>query len=682
MNNAEFGNFTTYKQMVMDLSTDLTTLQNYSLKLKLDGNVESIEKALKKLKEEHFDIAIIGEFKRGKSTLINALLGKSVLPMDVLPTTATLNRITYDIEKYVHIKFKDERQEKVDIDQLNSYVTKLTDESEQMSKTVAEAIVHYPVGFCKNNIDIIDTPGLNDDENMTAVTMSIVPQIDAALMVIMAQSPFSESEREFLESKIITSDLGRVMFVVTGIDLLDEDDVDRVLNNISTRIEQHVLKKAAKTFGEESEEFKVYKRKLGKIKVYGLSAKQALKAKIKDDNELLERSCFPTFEKELERFLTEDRGAIMLSAPTSRILSSSIEILKAIELRQNALNMEASEFNAKYNEAFKEIENIRLKRKEELNIINSSAQKVYDELIPIIESYWPSLEKAAQEVVMETYIAATDIKGTSAESTNEMLSKKVSKAITMRAQLITEQIQDKINNSLENEAERLADFESYFFKATEKIQNLFVSGNSKSVSGADLTIATIGNYFFGLGSVYSGYKQAGWKGALLGGATGFAATMGSAYGLGLLVGAIAVPITLPVVIVVGIGAALVGTFTGKWALSKAFSQDKIDKYKKSFSEAISSELIKMKAESNFSYTVREQVQTAFDALKQKINEETEGILNDTQNQLTQLKVEHSQTSTMSEQEKSELNNIVSGLDEICKRANAVNDRISMVIEGK
>ena len=137
-----FSSFTGYKQIVMELVGDLKTLKEYSERLNLSGSVESIDNALKKLAEDSFDIAIIGEFNRGKSTLINALIGKDVLPMDVLPTTATLNRITYNIAPYVHVNFKDGREEDVDIENLKEYVTKITDEASEMAKSIDEVIVN------------------------------------------------------------------------------------------------------------------------------------------------------------------------------------------------------------------------------------------------------------------------------------------------------------------------------------------------------------------------------------------------------------------------------------------------------------------------------------------------------------------------------------------------------------
>ena len=133
------------------------------------------------------------------------MLGQDVLPADVLPATATLNRVTYSEEPYVQVEYKDGRSERVDIDQLENYVTKLTMESEEVAETVKEATVYYETDFCRNNVDIIDTPGLNDDEQMTNVTLSILPQIDAAVFVISANSPFSQFEKDFLEKKMLTS---------------------------------------------------------------------------------------------------------------------------------------------------------------------------------------------------------------------------------------------------------------------------------------------------------------------------------------------------------------------------------------------------------------------------------------------------------------------------------------------
>lgn len=672
-----FSGFINYKQTMTSITTDLKKLREYSEKLDLNGNINGIDEILKRMANDNFNVAIVGEFKRGKSTVINALLGKNILPVDVLPTTATLNKITYNVTPFVTVEYKDGRKEQIGIEELDNYVTKLTRESEERAKTIKEAVVYYPINYCKNGVTIIDTPGLNDDAAMTEVTMSVLPTIDAALMVIMAQAPFSESERDFLESKIITSDLGRVLFVVTGIDLLDEEDVDRVLENIKRRIQEHVLKKAESVYGVDSREYQTYQRKLGNINLYGLSAKKALKAKVKGDVQMLEDSCFPTFEAALEKFLSEERGAITLSVPVSRIKTASMELVKAIQLRMSSMDMMASEFEKKYTAALGEIESVRKERSREFDTVNENADMAFAGLLPMIDSYWDTVEQAVSDAIDAYPISNSDLKKENAAATAQALTNQVKNAVAKVSQTVSERIQNAINVALEGEAQRLAGFENYFFQATERIHGMFMPQRT-SASGGDSVIGVVANSLvgFGIGGVYVGFKEAGWKGALLGGATGVGGmALGNIGVFGLLMPALAIPITWPVVIV---GSLVVGTlslFSSKWVVDKTFSREKIETYKASFKAQVLEEIQRMKGENNFAETVRRQVDEAFGALKEKIRKETENILEDTQNQLTQIKVELAQQQVSGSKEKEQLDEMLESINQICVRAEELEQQL-------
>lgn len=676
-----FSGFINYKQTMTSITTDLKKLREYSEKLDLNGNINGIDEILKRMANDNFNVAIVGEFKRGKSTVINALLGKNILPVDVLPTTATLNKITYNVTPFVTVEYKDGRKEQIGIEELDNYVTKLTRESEERAKTIKEAVVYYPINYCKNGVTIIDTPGLNDDAAMTEVTMSVLPTIDAALMVIMAQAPFSESERDFLESKIITSDLGRVLFVVTGIDLLDEEDVDRVLENIKRRIQEHVLKKAESVYGVDSREYQTYQRKLGNINLYGLSAKKALKAKVKGDVQMLEDSCFPTFEAALEKFLSEERGAITLSVPVSRIKTASMELVKAIQLRMSSMDMMASEFEKKYTAALGEIESVRKERSREFDTVNENADKAFAGLLPMIDSYWDTVEQAVSDAIDAYPISNSDLKKENAAATAQALTNQVKNAVAKVSQTVSERIQNAINVALEGEAQRLAGFENYFFQATERIHGMFMPQRT-SASGGDSVIGVVANSLvgFGIGGVYVGFKEAGWKGALLGGATGVGGmALGNIGVFGLLMPALAIPITWPVVIV---GSLVVGTlslFSSKWVVDKTFSREKIETYKASFKAQVLEEIQRMKGENNFAETVRQQVDEAFGALKEKIRKETENILEDTQNQLTQIKVELAQQQVSGSKEKEQLDEMLESINQICVRAEELEQQLVRIL---
>lgn len=125
-----------YNKVERTLVSDLEKLRSFSQKLKLTKSIVLINDVLQRIEQRSFSIAVVGEFKRGKSTFINALLGQEILPSDILPCSATLNRVTYGVKPEVKIIFKDGHEEQISIEELTDYVTKLTPESEITSNLI------------------------------------------------------------------------------------------------------------------------------------------------------------------------------------------------------------------------------------------------------------------------------------------------------------------------------------------------------------------------------------------------------------------------------------------------------------------------------------------------------------------------------------------------------------------
>lgn len=652
-----YGSYSAYKRTVSELTESLIQLKEYSEDIGLVHTAKSIGDTVEKVANDHFEVAIVGEFKRGKSTLINALLGQEVLPADVLPATATLNRVTYSETPYVMVEYKDGGSERVDINKLADYVTKLSYESELKAETVKQATVYYDTSFCKNNVDIIDTPGLNDDEQMTNVTLSILPEIDAAVFVISANSPFSQFEKEFLEKKMLSSDMGRIIFAVNCFGTFSKEDEDRIVETVEKRIGSYVMEKAKAVMGEDSKEFAVYKRKIGKPKVIGVYAKKALMAKESDNAAMLEESNFPTFEKVLETMLTQERGVITLQILANKIISSGSELINSIIIRENSLMMETDEFMDKYTAAIEEIDDIRTKKRAEFVRINDAANKVFQGLQPILDSYWMQIEETAMKVIDAYPMSAEDLKKDKLKIVYSKLTERIKENIENKAQLICEQIQNEINIALSDEAERLQSFEDEFFASVTRIQEMFSVPQKRARNGGvvdqiiGVSVGTVG-----AGGLFIGLREAGIKGALLGGAAGFAgfyATFYAAFSLATVLGIAAGPVVLCIAAVAG----LAGTFTGKFSVDKLLVQERIDKYKASFKQSVKKQFHEMKIHSDFSETVRKQVFASFQGLKSKIEEETEIILLDTQKTLDNLNQLKTEKKSMSDNEKEKLQNI-------------------------
>lgn len=653
-----YGSYASFKQTVAELTESLAQLREYSEELDLKNTAKSISDTIDKMANEHFEVAIVGEFKRGKSTLINALLGEEVLPADVLPATATLNRVTYSDTPYVEVEYKDGASEKVEIDKLADYVTKLSYESEKRAETVKQATVYYATDFCRNNVDIIDTPGLNDDEQMTNVTLSILPEIDAAVFVISANSPFSQFEKEFLEKKMLTSDMGRIIFAVNCFGTFSKEDEDRIVETVEKRIGSYVMEKAKMVMGENSKEFAVYKRKIGKPKVIGVYAKKALIAKENNDAAMLEESNFPTFERVLETMLTKERGSITLQILANKIISSGSEIINSIVIRENSLMMETDEFMDKYTAAIEEIDEIRTKKRAEFVRINDAANKVFEGLQPILDGYWTQIEETAMKVIDDYPMSAEDLKRDKLKIVYTKLTDKIKENIENKAQLICEQIQNEINVALSDEAARLQSFEDEFFASVARIQAMFAVPQKHSQNGGvvdSIIGVAVGNV--GIGGLFVGFREAGIKGALLGGATGFVGFAATFYAAIYLAGVLGIAAAGPATLCIMAIASLAGTFTGKFSVDKLLVQERIDKYKQSFKNSVQKQFHEMKISSDFSETVRQQVYSAFEGLKSKIEQETEIILLDTQQTLDSLNQLKAERKTMSDNEKIKLQNI-------------------------
>lgn len=677
----DYGSYAGYRETVRTLTGNLKELLRLSEDISLVNTAQSIRETIDKSDDDHFEVAIVGEFKRGKSTLINALLGQEVLPADVLPATATLNRVTYSEEPYVQVEYKNGTSERVDIDQLENYVTKLTCEAEERAETVKEATVYYDTDFCRNNVDIIDTPGLNDDEQMTNVTLSILPKIDAAVFVISANSPFSQFEKDFLEKKMLTSDVGRIIFVVNCFGTFSQEDENKIVETVRSRIAKYVMDKAKKVMGEDSREFAVYKRKIGTPRVIGLYAKRALTAKKIEDPKLLEESNFPEFEKALETMLTKERGVIALQILANKITNSGTEILRSVVMQENALMMANDEFMERYENAISEIDDIRNKKRQEFVKINDAANKVFSDLQPVLDSYWTNIEQAAMDVIDSFQMSSDDFKKDQLKMVTAKLTDKIKESIEARAQLICEQIQNSINIAISVEAERLQGFEDEFFESVARIQEMFTVSErvSRNGSGIDKGIgAALGS--FGVGGLFIGFREAGFKGALLGGVTGFAGFYATFYTAMFFTGVLGITAALPATLCLMAIAGLAGTFSANFAVDKILVKERIDKYKSNFKTQVKKQFHEMKLNNDFTETVRRQVFSAFEGLKTKIENETEIILRDTQETLDNLNDLKTEKSSISEREMERLHAIAESASAIVSDAYAVRRVLSEAME--
>ena len=648
-----------YKRTELGCLADLRRLLDIAKRIQLNASIlELTEDVLKRVETKCFSIAVVGEFKRGKSTFINALLGREILPADIRPCSATLNRVTYGLRPKVTIRYKaadgeDGRVEEIAIDELERYVTKLTPESRTTAEQIEEAVIHYPTEYCRHNVDIIDTPGLNDDQAMTSVTMSVIPKVDAAILVIMPEAPFSGYEGDFLTKHLLLQDLGRVMFVVTAIDRMRKPrDRERIVEVITQRITEAVEARLREQFSPDSEEFRRYRQQIGTPTVFPLSAYLALEAQTENDDALLTESQFPAFSAALERFLTHTRGAIELQVLTNRILATGDEIAKKATIEIGALDMGQEEFQAAYESAQAQLETLRRRRDQEIGKIDDAATRTERRLEPLVARIPDDLKRDAMAVIDAAQITAEDMSKDNLRKLTDRLSAQVSEAVRVRAQRCGEALQLEIERDLQTELQRLQTFAAAVGATLQGIEGQFgtvEADGTTPTSGGTESLAVAVSVFTGFGGIWSGYREAGIKGAAIGGI----ASIGTYFAGGVLAAALSIPVSLPIIV----GLGIVSIFTGGWAVKRVFSSDRVERFVEQYRTAIAERLDSELQKRDLAGSVRKSIQEVYSAVRDKLIGEITASIEQTQSTLDDLRARKARDEVLTTHRRRELEDV-------------------------
>lgn len=298
-----------YRNLDFEAYVRLHDLQNILAHYDVEDDFyRQINACMELIRTKRYRVAVIGEFSRGKSSLLNAMLGSRILPADITPTTATINRIVFDLEPRAELHGKDGSVIPVGIHELEQSITKLTEENEANAEKVREAVIYYPTVICQNNIELIDTPGLNEDQKMTQLTISQFERIDAAIVLISALSPVDQVEQDLIARLIQSPEVDCLVFVVSFLDCIEEKRRESVMKLIRSRI-QGVQTAVEKKCGADSPEAQKAAQILGSPELYGVSSSLALDAMEANDPRQLRESGLPQFQKELYRILTARQSA-------------------------------------------------------------------------------------------------------------------------------------------------------------------------------------------------------------------------------------------------------------------------------------------------------------------------------------------------------------------------------------
>jgi hypothetical protein len=344
------------------------------------GIIDEMAAVERRLDGTTFTLLVVGEYKRGKSTLVNALLGKPVLPAGVIPLTSVVTEIAHGDTPAVLVEFADGATLTVPPGRLNEFVTEPGNPANQ--KGVRRVLVHDPAALLAEGVRIVDTPGVGSIHgHNTRAAYGYLDEADAVVFVMAADQPIGDEERRLLEAVRAVTD--KVLFVSNRADLVTADELQATLAFTRERIADacHVPEAL----------------------IHALSARHALAACV-DGHPA--PPAFVRFTGRLHRLLVEERGEILLERSRRLLLRVSGLLRLAAQAEDAAGRMEATTLEHVIARFGAGVEEIRARQEEALALLRLGVTRLHRQDLPAIEDrtardirkrVWSRVEQALGE---------------------------------------------------------------------------------------------------------------------------------------------------------------------------------------------------------------------------------------------------------------------------------------------
>ncbi|MGB3420119.1 MAG: dynamin family protein [Dolichospermum sp.] len=345
----------------------------------------------------NFKVMILGEFKRGKSTFINALLGEEILPAFATPCTAIINEVKWGERQRAVLHFNQvdgeakKEPKEIPVDEIEEYVVikEDVDQSQAINESPYEKLeLFWPLELCKDRVEIIDSPGLNEHKTRQQVTENYLITVDAIILVLSCEQLFSKSEQEVVDNKLRPMGHEDIFFVCNRINLIRRNEVDRVKDSA-------IRKLSSRT-------------RLGPERIFFIDALGALDGKLENDNKALQESGVPQLEIALQNFLTDEKGPVKIRRPAQELRNAINEVRKTIPEQIAMLKTDVSELEKRYAAAQEPLKILEDKRRSIVQKLANSIEDTKDQVSYKTKDFCrdlvPKIKTIAQEYQLQTEI--------------------------------------------------------------------------------------------------------------------------------------------------------------------------------------------------------------------------------------------------------------------------------------
>ncbi|MGH6879264.1 MAG: dynamin family protein [Rhizomicrobium sp.] len=284
-----------------------------------------------RLSSGRLQLAVVGQFKRGKSTLLNALLGAHVLPSAVTPLTALPTYVKYGPSlrlSTVDLHGTREMLQARDAAELRQFLdARVTEDGNPKNcRELVRVEIEFPAPLLATGIVLIDTPGVGSTyRHNTATAEATLPECDAALFVVSPDPPITEIEIAYLGR--LRSATSTITVVLNKVDLVDTDD--------RKRSEDFLKRAIVEAWGLQA------------IQFFSVSARAALNARLHGNTTEFKKTGLPNLEENLAQFAETQRLATLEIEAARKAAALVRELEFIIELQIGAYRIPISDLSSR-----------------------------------------------------------------------------------------------------------------------------------------------------------------------------------------------------------------------------------------------------------------------------------------------------------------------------------------------
>jgi small GTP-binding protein len=390
----------------------------------------------RQIEDNFIYLAVLGQFKRGKSTLINALLGEDILPTSVIPLTSFPTFIQYHEQKGVRVIYSGDKAFYevwgLEAKELNNFLSKyITEEGNPQNRLgLSQVEVYYPSPLLQQGIVLVDTPGIGSTHlHNTEATLNFIPQCDAVIFVISADPPVTEVEIEFL--KRIQAKIGRIFFILNKIDYLTPADLTKVMDFVTAIF--------------------IQKNGIDKdIRVIPLSAKKGLLAKQTNNPQLFTQSGLSKIEEALHCFIKNDKEKTLLERISQKATSIIDEAVMELELSLRSWRLPIEELEHRLEILIKRLEDINSQMTIEKDLLKGEKERFLQTLNEQAQSFIDRMKECLMREVDEVL----QKEGYDANKAQEFLDERLPRYFESELEDFSRRIEGDMNNILKNHYQR------------------------------------------------------------------------------------------------------------------------------------------------------------------------------------------------------------------------------------